>query len=367
MTLISQYENALPIEETPDENYFIRGLNGVEESVRIPFTKVGGSLFCDVEFVCFVENTQYNIPFNILANTTVKFEDRVNTNKQVITYKWRITNMGTEANITLYGKNVSYRFTEDGIYSVTLTLLDINDNELGFKYKENHITVSALPITLYSVKFIVKDNITQEFLEGVSVMFNNNTLVTNPVGEVLFENILENSVLVATFVLESYNTKNIMVTVSSNLTIEVWMDAIQTPLVIEYPPIYIGYLIKDSQGETLTEDIITGVTYPTQSKYIDPLVNQPNLPEQINVIWKNSFGEMDPFIFHTLFLAFPQEINEDVFAYYQNMDSPIVKGLLSTKCTIETFELGGSSPILYDVYKFNDFAPVNYRLSINSL
>lgn len=376
--ILGQYEKDLPIEESPNSDFYIRGLNDSEESVRIPFSLVGASQYCDVDFVCFVENTQYNIPFTILERTTVRFEDRIHTNRAIYTYAWYITDIGTDVTSIYYSRTPSIQFNDAGTFSISLIVKDDEGNTISSISKANHITVSAQPVTLYQVLFTVVDDDSSEPLEGASIMFNNQTQLTGVNGTALFENIPSGSVLSCLVTLTNYNPRISIAQVTQNLSIEVRMELEQdTPVIPEYYPIYLGFIINSTQGTDLTEDIIKGLTYPSQVKELNPELNSELFPEQVNAEWKREFSSMNPFVEHTLFLAIAEGTNDEDLTHYQNMDTPIVQGLLSTQCTIEDIAIdidgsgsgsgsGSGGYMNYRVYIFEGFGPVNYRLSLTS-
>jgi hypothetical protein len=126
---------------------------------------------------------------------------------------------------------------------------------------------------------------------------------------------------------------------------------------------YLGYLTT-SQGDFIDENIAKGVTYPTQVIEINPLENHNEFPDTVDCEWSDLFYEMSDFDEYVQFLAISKTILPTPYQYYENIDFNISKGLFSIVGSIESLTIDGDD---YWVFKLNQTAPINYRLSINPL
>lgn len=128
-------------------------------------------------------------------------------------------------------------------------------------------------------------------------------------------------------------------------------------------PVYFGYRTAE-QTATINENIVLGVTDPSQHTELDQSANHDDFPDTVDVHWKDTFPAMDEFTEYTQWLAVPVSVLSDEYAYYQNIDAPFSLGAYNTKGVIESLTVDGNA---YKIYKLNPTAPLNYRLSVDGL
>lgn len=360
---ISIYEKNLEVRETPTQDFFIRALDQNEESVRIPFNKVGLKDYCDVNFIAFEDGTPKPDPFAITEGTTIYFEDRVNSSKPIFTYKWTLFIGDPETDpIILYQKNPSHRFTVPGTYSVRLEVMAEDETVLGTKLYPSYIIVSESSVNFFSLTITVKDADTTDPIEGAVVAIGSGkSQLTPDTGIVVFNGILENTNLTYLVSKAGYRAKVGSIIMNSNKEIDVMMD----PEVIPPPPeeitIYFGWATIE---DIINEDRILGTTDPEQQEELDTTFASPLFPNLVAIPWKNTFDALSPWETYVFWFAFPLAHVPSNYAYYRDTNMPLIGGLVENIANFADVEVGGEDYRVCILDK-NPLAPVNYSFSVN--
>lgn len=226
--------------------------------------------------------------------------------------------------------------------------------------------------------------------KGSEVQYSNNPFEVESAQEFLFESRIVCDVAFAKIIwtIQQQNAENVLISAKRDVSftpsgdgvydVNVKLYDIDDTLIAEKdvegfitvgsedPPVenavYLGYL-SDLQDPVITANIVKGVTYPTQVMELDTAANHESFPDTVECGWKDEFAALDEFELYVQFLAIPAALLSSVYGYYQNMDFEMAKGAYSEEGTVEDLTV---DDVAYKVFRLNETAPVNYRLSINS-
>jgi PKD repeat protein len=361
MSIIGKYEKVLPIEENPNNDYYIRGLNASEESVRIPFEKVGQDYEVAVSFWAFVAGQIQLSNFVIPQSQEVVFESRHYSPELVSLFKWTITHVADGTSTTSFHSILTHSFTKAGWYTVKLEAYNDVGSVIGSLTKTNHILVSEVIVPLYLVTFHVTSEGSD--LQGALVSLGSKAKVTDVNGEASWTNIGPgyHGYVVSK---DGYISRpGLFEVVDENITIEVDLLLEDSGSGVLDSPVYIGYLTEaqwDDLVGGLTPEIIKGETFPSQHQVLDTSINNAEFPDKVDAKWSDLFT-MNPFQYFYQFIAVPESVvNAQVYLYFQNLDFLAITDLFE-KIGEWTFpEIDGET---YYVYRLNRAGPSRITLS----
>lgn len=97
------------------------------------------------------------------------------------------------------------------------------------------------------------------------------------------------------------------------------VDAVNVPASLGYRTV--------AQGDTITEDIIKGITTPDQQAILDKTLNG-DYPMEVDAMWRTLFPSRVGTVDH-LWMAIPVKDTAQQYAYWQNINNPFVGGGLT--------------------------------------
>jgi hypothetical protein len=363
MDMLGKYERLLPIEENPTGDYYIRALNDSEESVRVPFDKVGQNPDVVVDFWAFLGGVIQQTNFLVSQNQEVVFEDRVYSPELVLFFKWTIQHVDSGASTTSYQKILTHSFSTSGWYSITLEAFDSSNNLIGSKTKASHILVTSTVVPLYTVNFHVTSDGTD--IEGALVSLNLKAQLTNSDGEVSFSNVGPGTYGWKVTKDDYLPRSGVLEVVDGDEDVSVVLELEDSGPGIPASPVYLGYLTEPqwaSAGEALTEAIINGETFPSQHLEVDTSTNNAEFPDKLDAKWSDEFP-LSPFLWYYQFVAIPEStVDSQIYVYFRNMGVVDISDLFEKIGEWTYPEVNGET---YYVYRLFKAAPTKITLSIN--
>lgn len=197
---MDKFEHLLPIVTQVDNDFVIRGLNGDNESVRIPISLFAGSLKASCDFAIFNGELAVQTPVYIPEGTTLTFEARQLTGVMVVIYRWAVIFNNLEI-ATSNKINPSFLFAIDGTYSVKLEIYDSVGVLITQKQKNDIIIVSDVTNVL---QFHAQDSITSTPLENVRITIGGYPVISTDVNGDASISVIGNGTLTFSAELDGY-------------------------------------------------------------------------------------------------------------------------------------------------------------------
>lgn len=257
------YERLLPTIQELASGDFIRVVDSIGRSVKIPQDKLASGYKSFVNFVMF---TSVGVPISssalITPGTELYFEERSLVSRFILNYRWVVLD-GTEEVLVSFLRNPVFTFDNTGTFSVKLELYDDYGRLVTSVTKADSVVVAE---SVYTVQIKVLELGTENPISGALVTLGSEPGVYTDVTGLAVISTLVSGTVVYTVSMNGYEAYQGTVTIPQSVIPE---EALLTPSEITYSVVF---SVKDSSNSPLVtaEVTIMGISPPVVG-YTDSL------------------------------------------------------------------------------------------------